>query len=258
MKSRRTTVGRVCAGLIGALLPILLVASPAQAFSNTLPAVTVQALADVIVVPGIPPIAPAGPVEFPLHFTVADPTSELGFSASRLVVPSPAEGCTRVVNSLTTGFSVQAEAPVQVQFSILGSGPPIETVPGTTGVYSGDGIPLPFDPHAGLVALLLEPTPTVQSGVATITFAIPRDSLDVVGGFGVIRGINVEVPPTEWTLINATNDVTDTCPDPVAAAPAVLAATGAGSAPIGVTGTAALLLGAVVVTVSRVRRKNSR
>lgn len=88
-------------------------------------------------------------------------------------------------------------------------------------------------------------------------FATPRDYLDVVGRFGVIRGVNVDVPPANWTLENATYDVTDTCSDPVAA-PAVLAATGTDAAPSGLAGVGILALGALSVTISRRLRRSIR
>lgn len=94
MSIRKTAVARFGVGIVGALVLTAVLAVPAQAATNNLPVVVVETLADVIVVPGVPPIAPAGPVAFPLHFTVATPTSDLGFTASRLVMPAPADGCT--------------------------------------------------------------------------------------------------------------------------------------------------------------------
>lgn len=250
-RARARAGARAGLGVLGACVLATVLVSPAQASTNNIPVVVVQALADVIIIPDVPPIAPAGPVSFPLNFTVNTPTADLGLTASRLVVPAPVEGCTRVVSSLTTAFTVQAEAPVQIQFSILGSGPPIELVPGTTSSYVGDGIELPFDPMMGLVLVGLEPSPTTQAGTATITFATPRDYRDVVGGFGVISGLLEGTPPTNWTLESATYDVTDSCPDPVVAAPAALAATGTGDAPVGLAGTALLVVGALVMAMSR-------
>jgi len=253
---RMPAAARLAAGVIGALALTATLAAPAGASTNDLQ-VVVGALADVIVLPDIPPIAPAGPVVFPLFFTVTAPTSGIGLTASRLVVPAPAEGCTRAVKSLTTGFTVQAEAPVQIQFSVLGSGPPIELVPGTTGTYVGDGVELPFDPLSGLVVIGLPAEPTPQSGVATITFATPRDYLDVVGGFGVIHNLNLEEPPANWALTNASYDVIDTCPDPVVAAPAVLAETGLNVTGIGIVGALILSLGVLFGAVPRRRRENT-
>jgi hypothetical protein len=257
VKLHKAAVVRISVGIVGGLVLTGVLTQAAHATTNNLPAVVVETLADVIVIPDVPPIAPAGPVVFPLNFTVGTPVADIGLTASRLVVPAPADGCTRVVNSMTTGFTVQAEAPVQIQFSILGSGPPIELVPGTTSTYVGDGVVLPIDPLAGLVLIGLQAELTPQSGVATIAFENPRDYLDVVGGFGVVRGVDVEDPPSNWTLTNATYDVTDTCPDLVVAAPAALAETGASPFSIGLVASAILAVGVLLGVASRRRRENT-
>ncbi|MCU1514776.1 MAG: hypothetical protein JWO10_1866 [Microbacteriaceae bacterium] len=241
--------------IIAAVAGILLAvgfAAPAQADTTTTTTVTAVTAGDITtaVYPfALQPMVPAGPVTFPLSFTV---TSDDNFPSSLLFPGAAAAECTRAVSSFTMAFTIvngaDSVGPPSSQVGLfLGGGDP-DNFANSDFTYSGAGDAGISD---GIVHILIPGSQAPQSGTVTLTYpaAVPVASLAQFVGFD----------EGDITITSASFSVTDTCADPIPAAvpdpEPELAATGYEVLPIGL-GAAALLAAGVcfALTARRSRR----